>query len=116
MKRIIIIFFVFLSSFSSAQVWSDHINGLDSLWNNTGADADIFDLLNINDSLLIIGGAYKHANNTFVNGFVIFNQDTITASVLLTQMDWNAFIPMMMTCLLVGGSLMFATIVIFGIL
>ncbi len=69
---------MFLSFVANAQVWSDDINGLDSLWSyDGGGGAYVQDMYNMNDSLLFIAGIYKYANNSYVRGFIIFDKDTI---------------------------------------
>ena len=60
-----------LSTF--AQTWTDEMFGVDSLWNNYGADAIVRDLYNYNNNILYIGGSIRCVNNDTVNDILSWN-------------------------------------------
>ncbi len=71
MKKIIIIFFVLITSLSNAQVWNDDFNGIDSMW-NVSVDVinpiSLNDIYNDGDSLLYLGGAFVNINDQIFYG------------------------------------------------
>ncbi|MDD4236905.1 MAG: hypothetical protein PHF99_12900, partial [Bacteroidales bacterium] len=69
---------VVLSLSVFAQVWNDDINGLDSLALNPYGSGQVYDLLNFNDSILYIGGAFYTVNNQLAKSFASWNTDTVT--------------------------------------
>ena len=80
MKKIFVII-VLISSFaleSSSQVWSDEMNGLDSICQEGGISAKIYELHNYEDNILYIGGGFKYVNNEMSYSFCSWNADTVS--------------------------------------
>ncbi|MBN2775989.1 MAG: PKD domain-containing protein [Bacteroidales bacterium] len=78
-KTIILLLLVILFTTLKCQEWSYEFNGIDSLYNNYGGFALIYDLYSYDDDELYIGGAFAKANSFDVNSIVKWNGDTINS-------------------------------------
>jgi hypothetical protein len=79
MKKIfaLIILTLFISKLDFAQVWSDDLFGIDSLWNYYGADAIVREMYNHNDTILYIGGSVRCVNSEIVNDIFSWNTNSV---------------------------------------
>ncbi len=82
-KTIILLLLVISITSLKCQEWSYEFNGIDSLYNNYGGFAEVYDLYNYNDDeLLYIGGTFAKANSSDVYSIVKWDGDTINSFAL----------------------------------
>ncbi len=79
MRKYIICFIGLVFYFQTdAQVWSDDLGEIDSLWTNVVGDAQINDFMNEGDTVLYIAGPFKYANDVEVQQIISWNGITFT--------------------------------------